>query len=76
MMIFCSMKYFTFLYHYSTMNKTIWSVRLLGLNIISFLPLYYVFVVMKVSIINVLFVSSSSPQLKLWSKHYSLYEVK
>ena len=75
-MIFCSMKYFTFLYYYSTMNKTIWSVRPLGLNIISFLPLYCVFVVMKVSIINVFFVSTSSPQLKLWSKHYFLYEVK
>ena len=33
-----------FLYYYSTMNKTIWSVRPLGHNIISFLPLYYVFV--------------------------------
>ena len=47
-----------FLYYYSTMNKTISSVRPLGRNIISLLPLYYVFVVMKISIINV-FVSSS-----------------
>ena len=67
MVIFLLHEILYFLYYYSTMNKTIWSVRPLGRNIISLLPLYYVFVVMKVSIINVFFVSSSSPQLKLWS---------